>query len=96
MVTNAPRPSFKLSRSLVSFCFSATFLKRLIPALSRYNIPAPVAGGLPAAALFAVGNLIDWRPLAFDTRCRRRCRTRFASVGFGASVLLLKRGGRWC
>jgi ESS family glutamate:Na+ symporter len=69
-------------------------LKRLIPALTRYNIPAPVAGALPVAALFAVGYAIDWRPLAFDTTLQTPLQnTFFASVGFGASVLLLKRGG---
>jgi ESS family glutamate:Na+ symporter len=69
-------------------------LKRLIPALARYNIPAPVAGGLPVAALFAFGNAIDWRPLVFDTTLQTPLQnTFFASVGFGASVLLLKRGG---
>jgi ESS family glutamate:Na+ symporter len=69
-------------------------LKRLIPALTRYNIPAPVAGGLPVAAFFAIGYAIDWRPLAFDTTLQTPLQnTFFASVGFGASVLLLKRGG---
>ena len=29
-------------------------LRRLIPALSRVNIPAPVCGGLPVAGLFAI------------------------------------------
>jgi ESS family glutamate:Na+ symporter len=69
-------------------------LKRVIPALARYNIPAPVAGGLPVAALFAVGNAVDWRPLVFDTTLQTPLQNIFfASVGFGASVLLLKRGG---
>jgi glutamate:Na+ symporter, ESS family len=69
-------------------------LKRLIPALARYNIPAPVAGGLPVAALFALGYAANWRPLAFDTTLQTPLQnTFFASVGFGASVLLLKRGG---
>src|SRR5262245_24860656 len=69
-------------------------LKRLIPVLARYNIPAPVAGGLPVAALFAGGYAIDWQPLAFDTTLQTPLQnTFFASVGFGASVLLLKRGG---
>ena len=69
-------------------------LKRLIPALARYNIPAPVAGGLPVAALFAIGYAIDWRPLAFDTTLQTPLQnTFFASIGFGASVLVLKRGG---
>jgi ESS family glutamate:Na+ symporter len=69
-------------------------LKRVIPALARYNIPAPVAGGLPVAALLAIGYAVDWRPLAFDTTLQTPLQnTFFASVGFGASVLLLKRGG---
>ena len=69
-------------------------LKRLIPALARYNIPAPVAGGLPVAAFFAIGYAMDWRPLAFDTTLQTPLQnTFFASVGFGASVLLLRRGG---
>jgi len=74
--------------------FAGYGLKRLIPALTRYNIPAPVAGGLPVAALFAIGYAIDWRPLTFDTALQTPLQnTFFASVGFGASVLLLKRGG---
>jgi len=69
-------------------------LKRFIPALARYNIPAPVAGGLPVAALFAIAYAVEWRPLAFDTTLQTPLQnTFFASVGFGASVLLLKRGG---
>ena len=69
-------------------------LKRLIPALTRYNIPAPVVGGLPMAGLFAIGYAIDWRPLTFDTTLQTPLQnTFFASIGFGASVLLLKRGG---
>ena len=69
-------------------------LKRLIPALARYNIPAPVAGGLPVAALFAIGYAVEWRPLTFDTSLQTPLQnTFFASVGFGASVRLLKRGG---
>jgi ESS family glutamate:Na+ symporter len=69
-------------------------LKRLVPALARYNIPAPVAGGLPVAALFAIGFAVEWRPLTFDTSLQTPLQnTFFASVGFGASVRLLKRGG---
>jgi glutamate:Na+ symporter, ESS family len=74
--------------------FAGYGLKRLIPPLARYNIPAPVAGGLPVAAIFAIGYTMDWRPLAFDTTLQTPLQnTFFASVGFGASVLLLKRGG---
>jgi glutamate:Na+ symporter, ESS family len=74
--------------------FAGYGLKKLIPALTRYNIPAPVVGGLPVAALFALGYAIDVRPITFDTTLQTPLQnTFFASVGFGASVLLLKRGG---
>jgi glutamate:Na+ symporter, ESS family len=74
--------------------FAGYGLKKLIPALTRYNIPAPVVGGLPMAALFAIGYSIDVRPITFDTALQTPLQnTFFASVGFGASVLLLKRGG---
>ena len=69
-------------------------LKRLIPLLSRYNIPAPVAGGLPIAVLLAFAYSRSWQPLAFDTTLQTPLQnTFFASVGFGASVILLRRGG---
>ncbi|HLG55831.1 MAG TPA: sodium/glutamate symporter [Vicinamibacterales bacterium] len=74
--------------------FAGYGLKKLIPALARYNIPAPVAGGLPVAALFATFYAFDWRPVAFDITLQLPLQnTFFASVGYGASVLLLKRGG---
>jgi ESS family glutamate:Na+ symporter len=74
--------------------FAGYGLKKLIPVLARYNIPAPVAGGLPVAALFTIFYALDWQPLTFDTTLQMPLQnTFFASVGFGASVLLLKRGG---
>jgi glutamate:Na+ symporter, ESS family len=74
--------------------FAGYGLKRLVPILARYNIPAPVAGGLPVAALLAVGYFNGVQPLAFDTTLQTPLQnTFFASVGFGASVLLLRRGG---
>jgi ESS family glutamate:Na+ symporter len=77
---------------LVLFCGYA--IKRLVPPLARYNIPAPVAGGLPVAALLAFAAARGWQPFAFDTALQVPLQnTFFASVGFGGSVLLLKRGG---
>jgi ESS family glutamate:Na+ symporter len=74
--------------------FAGYGLKRLVPPLARYNIPAPVAGGLPVAALLAVAYARGWQPLAFDTTLQTPLQnTFFASVGFGASVILLRRGG---
>ena len=74
--------------------FGGYWLKRRIPLLSRYNIPAPVAGGLPVAAVLAALFLSGRQPLLFDTALQTPLQnTFFASVGFGASVRLLRRGG---
>jgi ESS family glutamate:Na+ symporter len=74
--------------------FAGYGVKRLVPLLARYNIPAPVAGGLPVAALLAFAASRGWQPLVFDTTLQVPMQNAFfASVGFGASVLLLKRGG---
>jgi ESS family glutamate:Na+ symporter len=74
--------------------FAGYGIKKLIPLLARYNIPAPVAGGLPVAAVLAVAYSRGWQPLVFDTLLQVPMQNAFfASVGFGASVLLLKRGG---
>ena len=43
-------------------------VRRLLPALSRYNVPAPVIGGLLVAAAMLVG--------AVARRCARRRSTR--------------------
>ena len=69
-------------------------LKRLIPALARVNIPAPVCGGLPVAGILAVLYFWNIRPLEFDTALQVPLQnTFFASIGFAASLTLLRRGG---
>ncbi len=82
----------------VAFAGTALFagygLKRLLPPLARYNIPAPVVAGVPVAALLAVLRTPEWQPLTFDTALQAPLQNVFfASVGFGASVRLLRRGG---
>jgi ESS family glutamate:Na+ symporter len=74
--------------------FAGYGIKKLVPLLTRFNIPAPVAGGLPVAAMLAVAYALNRTPLVFDTALQTPLQnTFFASVGFGGSVLLLKRGG---
>jgi ESS family glutamate:Na+ symporter len=74
--------------------FGGYWLKRRIPLLASYNIPAPVVGGLPVAAVLAALYLSGREPLVFDTALQTPLQnTFFASVGFGASVRLLRRGG---
>ena len=74
--------------------FLGYFLKRQLPVLARYNIPAPVVGGLPLAALFAFVNRGTPPLIAFDTALQVPLQNAFfASIGFAASLALLKRGG---
>jgi ESS family glutamate:Na+ symporter len=69
-------------------------IRRLIPALGKVNIPAPVSGGIPVAAVLAVLYVSDIQPLKFDTTLQVPFQnTFFASIGFAASLALLKRGG---
>ena len=69
-------------------------LKRHIPPLTRYNIPAPVVGGLLVAAILGVAQVKGVTLLAFDTTLQTPLQNAFfASVGFGASLALLRVGG---
>ena len=69
-------------------------VRKLIPPLARVNIPAPVCGGLPVAGALAFLYFSGLQPLKFDTTLQVPLQnTFFASVGFGASVALLQRGG---
>jgi ESS family glutamate:Na+ symporter len=69
-------------------------LRMVIPALARVNIPAPVCGGLPVAAALALLYFNGIQPVKFDTTLQVPLQnTFFASVGFGASWALLRRGG---
>ena len=69
-------------------------IRKVVPVLARVNIPAPVCGGLPVAALLAALYFYDIQPVKFDTTLQTPLQNAFfASVGFGASVALLRRGG---
>ena len=69
-------------------------LRRLIPILARVNIPAPVCGGLPVAGILAVLYFSDIQPIKFDTALQVPLQnTFFASIGFAASLALLRSGG---
>jgi glutamate:Na+ symporter, ESS family len=74
--------------------FAGYGIRRLIPILGRVNIPAPVCGGIPVAAVFAVLYFSGIQPLKFDTTLQVPLQnTFFASIGFAASLGLLRRGG---
>jgi ESS family glutamate:Na+ symporter len=74
--------------------FAGYGVRRLIPILGKVNIPAPVCGGLPVAGILAVLYFSDLQPLKFDTALQVPLQnTFFASIGFAASLALLRRGG---
>jgi ESS family glutamate:Na+ symporter len=69
-------------------------LRRLIPPLARYNIPAPVIGGLLIALATLVARNSGVTLFEFDITLRDPLMIAFfTSIGFGASFSLLKVGG---
>jgi glutamate:Na+ symporter, ESS family len=69
-------------------------LRRAMPPLARYNIPAPVVGGLLVAVGVLVARSSGHDVIAFDTRLQATFQIAFfTTVGLGASVSLLKVGG---
>lgn len=69
-------------------------VRRVLPWLARYNVPAPVIGGLMVALAMLVARSRGYEPIAFDTRLQAPLMVAFfTTVGFGASVSLLKVGG---
>jgi ESS family glutamate:Na+ symporter len=74
--------------------FAGYGIRKLIPPLARVNIPAPVCGGLPVAGILAFLYWNGIQPVKFDTMLQTPLQnTFFASVGFAASLALLRRGG---
>jgi ESS family glutamate:Na+ symporter len=69
-------------------------IKRAIPLLTRYNLPAPVIGGLIVSGLITVTRRPDWSPIGFDTALQPPLMIAFfTTVGFAASLSVLRVGG---
>jgi glutamate:Na+ symporter, ESS family len=74
--------------------FSGYGVRGVFPWLSRYNVPAPVIGGLLVAGGLTAARARGVDLLTFDTRLQAPMMIAFfTTVGFGASVSLLKIGG---
>ena len=70
-------------------------VKNRIVFLSRYNLPAPVIGGLLAAIVLAIAKQQGWQ-ISFDSSLRTPMMLAFfTTLGFAASLQLLKIGGRF-
>ena len=69
-------------------------IHRLFPVTARYNLPAPVLGGLCVALVLTLGRQDGVQPLAFDTLLQAPLMVGFfTTLGFGASIRLLRTGG---
>jgi len=69
-------------------------LQRRVRVLSRYNIPAPVVGGLLVALAVTALRAAGHQPVTFDITLQPPLMIAFfTSIGFGASVPLLRSGG---
>ena len=69
-------------------------IRRLVPPLARYNIPAPVIGGLIVAGILTWARSTGTTPIEFDTTLQSPLMVAFfTSIGFAASLRLLKVGG---
>ncbi len=69
-------------------------VRRSLSWLARYNVPAPVIGGLLVAVAMWVARTRGFEPVVFDTRLQVPLMVAFfTTVGFGASVSLLRVGG---
>jgi ESS family glutamate:Na+ symporter len=68
---------------------------RWVPALKRYSVPAPVIGGLLVALVSLAGHHWDTTLFSFDTGLQGPLMIAFfTTIGFSASVSLLKASGR--
>jgi ESS family glutamate:Na+ symporter len=69
-------------------------IRRLVPPLARYNIPAPVIGGLIVAGILTWARSAGTTLIEFDTTLQSPMMVAFfTSIGFAASLRLLKVGG---
>lgn len=74
--------------------FAGYLIRRLISPLAEYNIPAPVIGGLLVALLLTANRAYVELPVKFDTTLQSPLMIAFfTTIGFGASVALLRVGG---
>lgn len=74
--------------------FAGYGLRRTVPILARLNIPAPVVGGLLVALAMTIAHARGAQLLRFDTTLQTSLQNAFfTSIGFGASLQLLRLGG---
>ncbi|WP_424681962.1 sodium/glutamate symporter [Frateuria sp. YIM B11624] len=77
------------------FLLAGYAIRRRVPLLGRFSIPAPVIGGLLVALAMLACRQWGVHPVAFDIALQQPLMIAFfTSIGFNASASLLKVGGR--
>lgn len=72
------------------------YIKQQVPVLHRYNLPSPVIGGLLAAVVLLLCKSYTTVDITFDSGARTPLMIAFfTTLGFAASLKLLKIGGRF-
>lgn len=88
---------FDLIQTLALVClvlFAGYALRRRIGVLDRYNIPAPVVGGFLFALISLALRQSGIVALEFDTTLQTPLMIAFfTTIGYGASIALLRQGG---
>jgi ESS family glutamate:Na+ symporter len=74
--------------------FAGYGLRRIIRPLDRYNVPAPVIGGLLLSIIILIAQQNKMELFVFDTALQTPLMIAFfTTIGFGASLSLLKTAG---
>ncbi|MBP7736154.1 MAG: sodium/glutamate symporter [Spirochaetes bacterium] len=74
--------------------FAGYGIRKIVPVLARYNLPAPVLGGLVIALVNLAARGFGGSPFTFDTSLQAPLMTAFfTSIGLGSSLKLLRTGG---
>lgn len=74
--------------------FIGTSIRRRVPLLMRFSIPAPVVGGLLFAGIATILRMNGVIGFEFDETLQRALMIMFfTTIGMGASAALLKKGG---
>ena len=69
-------------------------IRRIVKPLARYNVPAPVIGGLLFSVVILIAQQNEVDLFQFDTTLQTPLMIAFfTTIGFGASLALLKTGG---
>lgn len=85
---------FETMALVTAVYYLGKYLRTRVKVLSKYCIPAPVVGGLVFAIITLILKLTNIATITLDTTLQNLFMTAFfASVGFTASLKILKNGG---